>query len=329
MLFTPAVDSQPADGLGLVLFREIPLTEALDESSYFTELQTKPDQGPVRRRSRPHQIFPLVCKEGSDVPSLPPTREHNRLFFSERKPEPQWLTYIFKPFMVFGQVNANAVKTTKVILIGHPCQPLCASLAKASGPETNLSINIKCFAAHQINRHRVYILPSAATVWPAQDSQAKGTLSPPATLHCMGLIANIKRNDFLFDLTTAINHMQIHGWGDWTTEGKLQGWPWDQLEAFTLWSPDRMHPSSQKEDVSCHAFTPREKSLPSLHMALSREHFLLTTAAAAPEPLPPAAGQTNNLPTWELDSAHRGAQQAPLGQHSPGLQYEAPIQGIR
>lgn len=160
MLFTPAVDSQSADGPGPRLLKEIPLTQVLDERSYLTELETGPDQGPARRRSGPHQIFPLICYEGSDVPSQPPTREPNWLFFLERKPEAQWLIYIF------SKLNANAVRTTKVVLIGHSCQPLCVSLAKASGPETNLVINIKHFVAHQINRDTTYTL---CHQWPLCD----------------------------------------------------------------------------------------------------------------------------------------------------------------
>ena len=118
MLFTPAIDSQPADGLGLMLLREIPLTEALDESSYCTELEAKPDQGPACRRSRPHQTFPLVCKEGSDVPSLSPMCECNQLYFSEGKPEPQWLIYLFKPFVISGKVNAMQLKKQKLFSSG-------------------------------------------------------------------------------------------------------------------------------------------------------------------------------------------------------------------
>lgn len=75
MLFTPAADRQPADGLRLTLLREIALTEKLEQQKLLDRAGNKSPSrggggmGGSGQEKRTSKIVPLLCKEGSDGPS--------------------------------------------------------------------------------------------------------------------------------------------------------------------------------------------------------------------------------------------------------------------
>lgn len=107
-----------------------------------------------------------------------------------------------------------------------------------------------------------------------QDSNlyVKTTLPLPPSLHCMCLIANIKRNDFFFDLSTSdkSNSVPQTGWKR-TTQGKNSG-------SGTSWrlslhpSPRKgCPPSSQKQDGSRRALTQSENNIPSPDVTPSQD----------------------------------------------------------
>lgn len=114
--------------------------------------------------------------------------------------------------------------------------------------------------------------------WPPcdQDSDLDATtaLPQPPTLHCMCLIANIKRNDFFFDLSTSDKSNSVPQTGGNTLLRKNS-----ETDSGTSWRhplnqvcSKRCPPSSApKQDISCRALTQSEKNWPSPDMTLSQD----------------------------------------------------------
>lgn len=126
----------------------------------------------------------------------------------KERPNPIGL-FIFLSFVrLLGKIHANTV-----VLIRCSCQPSFVSWPKESVPEANLNMNLKHptlnLSIHRIlhpkwteiqnicsaiSGHRV----TRTVTWMLRPVSPK-----PPTLHCVCLIANIKRNDFFFDLSTS------------------------------------------------------------------------------------------------------------------------------
>lgn len=110
-------------------------------------------------------------------------------------------------------------------------------------------------------------------------------LSPVPFLHCMCLIAHIKRNEFFFDLSTSDKSNSVtQTGGKCTTKGKLQDWQWDQSEAFAQSSSSKRGPPSlsRKQDVSCHMLTQSEKNLPGPDVTLSQDELSADISSGGP-----------------------------------------------
>lgn len=110
-------------------------------------------------------------------------------------------------------------------------------------------------------------------------------LSPVPFLHCMCLIAHIKRNEFFFDLSTSDKSNSVtQTGGKCTTKGKLQDWQWDQSEAFAQSSSSKRGPTSlsRKQDVSCHMLTQSEKNLPGPDVTLSQDELSADISSGGP-----------------------------------------------
>ena len=111
----------------------------------------------------------------------------------------------------------------------------------------------------------------------------------------MCLIANIKRNDFFFDLSTSDKSNSVpQTGGKCTTKGKLQGWQWDQSEAFAQSSFSKRCPPSLSPETSCHALTQSEKNLPSPDVTLSQDALCADISSGGPR-APPTHRKTESI----------------------------------